>query len=423
MNRRRVHAAAIALICMLGACSAPSDSLAPVVLPDLSPLAESVQRQLRDRSARLTNQLESMTATPAEKASAYGDLGRLLMAAKLTDEAVICFRHAEALDQREMRWPYYLAHAYLRKGKRAEAIAALTRASALRPDDATVLIWLGETYLDDSQPDAADSFFRKALAVQPQSAPALFGAGRAALARQAYSDAAQLLERALLADSKASAVHYPLAMAYRGLGDRDKAQAQLRQRGSTYPALIDPLMQPDEDLLDSTVAHENNGMQALRSGDLAAAESAFRKGLELDRDDETLRYWLGATLYASGDTAAAEREFQEVIKKSPGFANAHFSLGMIALARGQRSAAIEHLRSAVTSDPKLPEARLRLAETLRASGQLQAALPEYEAAVGLDPAIAEAWTGGAQTLIALGRRKEADEWMAKAQRIHPDLSR
>ena len=399
--------------------TAAGETLPPVALPDLSSLAESVQRQVRGGYVVLTQKLGNKSTTRAELAAAHGELGRLLMASKFTDEAASCYLHAETLDSGDMRWPYYLGHAYLRKGDRVRAAAAFERASKLRPTDLNALVWLGETYLDDGRPDAAQPIFQRALSLQPRSAAALFGAGRVALARQAYPEAAQYMERALVVDGRASAVHYPLAMAYRALGDREKAEAHLRQRGSAFPDLADPLMQQDDEILDSTVAYEARGIQALKMADWATAAAAFRKGLELEPGDASLRYWLGSTLFAAGDASGAEREFGAVVRRSPDFAKAHFSLGMIFDASGRHAAAIEQFRAAVKTDPNLPEARLRLAETLRATGQLQASLTQYEAAVKLDPGIAEAWIGGARSLTALGRNQKAYEWLAQARRVHP----
>jgi tetratricopeptide (TPR) repeat protein len=395
------------------------EALAAVVLPVLSPLAESVQRQIRDRHAVLTQTIAKPGASPSELAAAYGALGRVLMAAQFHDEAATCYLHAETLVSDDGRWPYYLGHAYLRKGERDRAADAFQRALTLRPGDVTTLIWLGETYLDDGRLDVAQSAFGRALAVQPQSAAALFGAGRTALARRAYSDAVQNLERALAADNQASAIHYPLAMAYRALGDREKADAHLRQRGTTFPDLPDPLMQQDNEILDSAVAHETRGMQALKNAQPADAAAAFRKGLALEPADPSLRYWLGAALYAAGDLSGAAREFSAVAQQSPEFAKAHFSLGMIEQSRGHHPAAIERFRKAAQADPTLPEARFRLADALRATGQLQASIPEYEAAIKLDPGSAEAWIGGAQALIALGRVEQATEWLSRARRLHP----
>ena len=335
--------AVIAFATMGAACrtavAPPAQTLPPVALPDLSALAPSVQQQVRASHGDLTRAIAA-NKPPADLAAAYGALGRVLMAARFSDEAILCYQHAAALAGTDPRWSYYLGHAYLRKGDRAAAARAFERAVALAPADVNALVWLGETYLDDSRLDDAQSAFARALAVQPQSAAALFGAGRVALARRSYPEAVDDLERALAADSHATAVHYPLAMAYRALGQQDKAAAHLRQRGGTFPEMDDALLQ-DNDVLDSAIAYEDRGMQALKSGDFPAAAEAFRKGLALDPEAASLRYWLGAALYAGGDAAGAEREFSAVAKRSPEFAKAHFSLGAIYDASGRRREAID----------------------------------------------------------------------------------
>jgi len=262
--------------------------------------------------------------------------------------------------------------------------------------------------------------FAGALALQPDSAPALFGAGRAALARQAYAEATGYLERALQVDPRATVINYPLAMAYRGTGQRNKADALLQRRGNTAPDLPDPLLQQADVVLESAVSYEGIGMQALRRQDWGGAVQAFRRGLEVAPDDPALRYWMATAMIASGDAPGAEREFREVVRRQPQFANAHFSLGAILDRRGDKAGALGEYQAAVKAAPNMPEARLRLADTLRAQGQQASAVAQYEEAVKLDPTMADAWIGGAEALVAAGRTADARTWIARARRIHPD---
>jgi tetratricopeptide (TPR) repeat protein len=396
----------------------PAPPAAPVTLPDLSMLAAPVQHQLREAYAQLTATVAKEGAS-ADRAESYATLGRILMAARFGVEAANCFVHAQALAPGDARWPYYLGQAYLRTGDRPRAITEFARVVALQPDNLVARVWLAETYLDDGQLETARASFQAALGVQPQSAAALFGAGRTALALGSYSEAVEMMEKALLADPRASAVHYPLATAYRAINDPGNAEAHLRQRGNTFPDLVDPLMREVDTVLESPIALEGAGLDALRSGDLAGATATFRRGLALQPDDVSLRYWLGAALYASGNTADAEREFAAVVRQSPDYAKAHFSLGAIADANGRTAAAIERYRAAVRADPTLPDARLRLAADLQRIGQMDSALGQYDAVTKLDPGVAEAWIGGGQCLLALGRTEPARDWLARALRLHP----
>jgi hypothetical protein len=79
----------------------------PFVLPALGDLAESVQQQIRDRDTELQQVLARSGTTHADRAAAYGALGRVLMAAKFNEDAASCFSRAEAFETDDMRWPYY----------------------------------------------------------------------------------------------------------------------------------------------------------------------------------------------------------------------------------------------------------------------------------------------------------------------------
>jgi tetratricopeptide (TPR) repeat protein len=427
---RRGPAAAVLLAALVSACSrgaAPSpepDHLSNAVaaascrVPDVSALAESVQVQIHQREDA-ARQMTAGGNAATDRAAALGALGRVLMAAKLNREAAACFVEAQSIAGDDARWPYYAGHAYLRAGDRTGAAARFEQSLKVRPSELTTLVWLGEAYLDDDRVEQAQDAFQRAVSVQPHSAPALFGAGRASLARRDFSSAARYLEQALAADPKASAIHYPLAMAYRGLGERQKADDQLRQRGTAYPTLVDPLMSSDDELLESAMSFENRGMAALRRGDFAGAIGAFRRGLELDATDTSLRYWLGAALYASGNADAATTAFAEVLRRDPDHARAHYSLGAIYDARGDRPRALAEYQAAVRSDPNLPDARLRVAESLRAAGSIDASVEQYQAAVRLDPTMLDGWIGGAHAFMALKQKERANEWLNEAQRVFP----
>jgi tetratricopeptide (TPR) repeat protein len=398
---------------------ASTETLPAPRLPDLSGMSESVRQQLLDGYRTLTEVVGNPAASPAQKADAFGQLGALMLAARLNPEAETCYRHAQMLAPGDFRWPYSSGHVYLAMGDRPNAAASFVRALALKPSDLPALIWLGETYLDEGHPEQAGPTFEKALSVDPNSAAAAFGAGRAALMRQAYADAVKHLQRALALDPRASAVRYPLGMAYRALGDVNRADDELRQRGTTFPQFADPFRPGSADLLRSAIVYENEGIQALKEGNWTAAAAAFRQGLELRPDDPALRHRLASALYASGDVAGATREFEVLVQRSPAFVKGQVSLGVILNLNGRYQEATDRFAAAVKADPNFPEGHLGLAEARRMSGQLEASLTEYERAIALDPAMAESWIGGAQALIGLGRRQAALDWLARARSVHP----
>ena len=417
-----------ACLVALTACRVPAsenvaEKLPAVVLPNLSRLAPPVQQQIEAQFSTATRVIDTPGASSADRAAAYASLGKLLFAAKLSDEAELCYRHAQALARDDMRWAYMLGHVYLTRGESAKAAAAFERALELRPDDLPAIVWLASARLDEGQLDAAESLFLRALTLQPSSATAAFGAGRAALARRAYPEAVERFERALALQSSATAVHYPLAMAYRALGDRAKADQHLTRRGDVWPSLADPIRDQQDERLESVTLYERRGVQALGKQDWPAAIAAFRKGLELDPDDGALRHRLATALYGAGDQVAAAREFEEVLRRHPNYLKADISLGMLHNLNGRYPEAIDRFTAALQVDRNSPEARLGLAEVLRVSGRPQESISHYDEAVRLDPSVAEACIGGAMALITLRRTADAREWLARAQLVHPDQPR
>jgi tetratricopeptide (TPR) repeat protein len=397
-----------------------SQALQPVSLPDLSQMDKAVQQQIGDKYRSLQSLVESRSAPPQNLARAYGDVGNLLMAADDLDAAEEYYLHAQALDPSEMRWPYYLGHVYMNRAAPAKSIASFERALRLRPDDVATLVWLGNVYLDHGQPELAEMQFTRALSAQPRVVAALFGQGRAALAQREYSRAVNYFDQVLAADPRASMTHYPLALAYRGLGDTARAEAHLSQQGTVEVGPPDPLMAELRGLLEGAVAEENRGVRALDSGDFKTAAEHFRKGVALAPDNPAIRHKLGTALSLMGDMQGAVEQFQETVRRSPGFAQAHYSLGVLMAVSGRRQEALESFSTAVKYEPGYVEARLRLADLMRQSGRPDAALIQYAQVMTIDPRAAEAQFGYAMALVQLKRYDEARRRLTEGMSLHPE---
>ena len=397
-----------------------SPALPPVSLPDLSQMDKAVQQQIGDQYRSLLSLVESHSAPPHDLARAYGDVGNLLMAADYLEAAEPYYLHAQAVEPSEMRWPYYLGHVYMNRAAPAKSIASFERALRLRPDDVATLVWLGNVYLDHGQPELADMQYTRALSAQPRVVAALFGQGRAALAKREYSRAVDSFEQVLSADPRASITHYPLALAYRGLGDTARAEAHLSQQGTVEVGPPDPLMAELRGLLEGAVAEENRGVRALDSGDFKTAAEHFRKGVELAPDNPSIRHKLGTAMSLMGDMQGAVEQFQETVRRSPRFAQAHYSLGVLMAVSGRHQEAIERFSTAVKYEPGYVDARLRLADLMRQSGRPDAALAQYAQVLTIDPRAAEAQFGYAMALVQLERYDEARRRLTEGMSLHPE---
>jgi tetratricopeptide (TPR) repeat protein len=418
-------ATSAAVIVLFAACRsqvahAPAgEGLGAVSLPDLSAASGRVQAQLHRQYDALTAKTARPDVARADLATAYGEMGMLLMAAEYRDAAEACLLNAQTLARDVARWPYYLAQLYKSRGETAKAIASFERARALQPNDVTTLVWLAEAYLDQGQPETAEPLLAHALSQQPRSVAVLFDLGRSALARSDYARAVQHLEQALALEPQAAAIHYQLALAYRGLGETAKADAHMRRRSPGEIRPPDPLMQEIEMLLESPVAYEVRGAKALDEQDWKRAAASFRRGIELAPNEPSLHHKLGTALYLDGDTAGAAAEFEAALRVSPQFAKAHYSLGIMHGSMGRPAQAIEHLTAAVRADPGYVEAHLRLGDVLRLSGRAAAALVAYEQAAMLDPRQPDAAFGSALVLVDLRRYREARDRLREGAARYP----
>lgn len=431
--RRLIRAGAVVLSCAVlsGACgSRPKESasqlnppsglgLRPVTLPDFSGMEASVREQMRARSSSLTATIER-PAKAADLGAAYGELGKLLMAATDFDTAEVCYLNAQTLAPTDMRWPYYLGHLYKATGALAKSVASFEKALHLQPNDVATMVWLGDVYLARGRTDAAEPLFTKALTLDPNSAAAHFGAGRVALERKDYAAAVSDLEKTLALDLQATAVHYPLAMAYRGRGDMASAEAHLARKGDIEARPADPLMRELDELLESAEAYNVRGGRELDAGNWSAAAEDFRKGLTLEPADPSLRHRLGTALYQMGDVSGAVEQFEQVIRTSPEFSRAHFSLGVVMEDGGRHTDAIAQFSTALNYEPGYTQARVQLAGALSRAARPNEALAHYERVLDNVPGLKEAVFGYAMALVRLHRYQAARDRLTEGMKIHPD---
>ena len=442
----RRHAPACLVLAVAGACALADEGAAPGPaapgaaaatrplatpeappvesrsLPDLSHLSDAVQRQVRERDARVAQTLADGAAATA-RGRAYGELGLILSAAGLEDAGLPRLIEAERLDPSDPRWSYYLGYLSFESGDFAQAATYFERARELRPADVPTLVWLGRMYLVEGRPGDALPLFRTALATEPDSAAILTWMGRAALERGDHARAVEHLQRALEIEPRATRLHYSLALAYRGLGETARAEAHMRRRGQGEPAIFDPLVQEYYWLLESAQTYHERAAAALTAGDYDAAVTLLRRGLALEPGNPALGYLLGAVLYRKGDVDAAIAQLEDHVRRLPDHVDAQYMLGMMHGERQEFRQAIPRLSAALRHDPDHVDAHLGLAEIYQVTGRLEESFRHWDRVTAIEPGFADAWIEGADVLVRLRRYEEAARRMAAARRRHPDHER
>jgi tetratricopeptide (TPR) repeat protein len=395
-------------------------ALPPATLPDVSRAAAPVQTQLREAYAAMTATVGRPGAAAMERAAAYGDMGKLFIAAEFFDAAARCFDHAEALAPNDMRWPYYRGHLARLLNDPASAASAFQRALAIAPQHVPSLIWLAEMQMAQGRPDKAKPLLLEAQALAPREPAVLYGLGRLALESRDYAEAVKDLEAALALYPSATRVQYPLAMAYRGLGDAAQAEAHLRLRGEVDLPPADALIGDLGGLLKNAAAFETRGTEAIDARKWPEAIAHLRQAIAVSPNNGFTRLNLGTALYMTGDARGALEQFQTAVRLRPDLAKAHYAIGVLKDAAGDDAAAIEAFTTAVQADPAYAEARLSLGDALRRSGRIEPALAEYRVVLDANPSASQASFGYAMGLVRLRRYGEARDRLDEAARTYPD---
>jgi len=402
------------------AAPAPAPALQAVPAPDLSPLEAAVAEQLAAVRSTVDAVLADPASGAAERAVAYGDLGRVYHAYGLLQPARSAYENAAALAPGEFRWPYYLGLLHQAAGDLGAAAGAFDRVLALLPRALPALVHRAEVALAANRPDEAESYLLRALDTDPESAAVRAVLGQVALSRREYARAAELLEAALEALPDADRLHYPLALAYRGLGDEQRAREHLALRGEVGVRPPDALLDEMEALRRGERVQLLRGQTAYRAGRYAEAAEAFRAAVAANPESVPARVDLAAALVAVGDPSGAEDELRRALELAPRNATAHYNLGLILGAAGDATAAARELAAAVESAPRDPGMRLAYAQALAGARRDEEALAAFRVALGQSPLDAAVRLGEAQMLVRLGRYGEARERLEEASATLPE---
>ena len=344
----------------------------PVHSQDLSNLEESVREQITTAQAALAAAAKSPALSEE-----YGKLGQLYHAYSLISAARDCYLNANRLAPKDFRWIYLLGKLDQMEGRFDNAIRHYQLARTLQPDYVAALVNLGNIFLELNRLDDARESFSAALDIDKNNPAAHYGLGQVAVSKRNYAEAVDHFEKTLAQVPDANRVHYSLAMAYRGLGNAEKAKAHLAQQGSVGVRVADPLVDGLRDLITGERVYLARGKVAFDAKRYVDAVTEFRKAVAAKPDSVTARINLGAALSQVGDVNGAVEQFEEALRLEPGRVNAHYNLAVLLARQNKHEQAITHLRSALRVDENDLNARLLLAQEQKNAGRPDESLAEY----------------------------------------------
>jgi tetratricopeptide (TPR) repeat protein len=350
-------------------------------------------------------------------ADAWGHLGRVLLAHAFNAEAVDAFAKAEHLDPADPRWPYLSAEAVVGEDP-DRAVPKLRRAvELLRDGDPDVpRVRLAEALLERGDLDEAESLLRRAHERNPDDARVLLALGQLEVTRGRFEAARDALERAAARAPDVQRPYALLAMTYARLGEPTKARdANERARrlspATSWPdpwmAEVTKLQTGLESILEqattrlkrgepdraaallrvatrhypkSAEAWRQTGIALMQTGDPREAERALRTAVGLDPRNDA-QVMLAYLLARTGRQDEAEAAARAAIASHPTHGEAHFTLALALRGQGRADEVIAALREAVRHQPDLTAAHVGLADALEAAGQHEQAVEVLRAAL------------------------------------------
>jgi tetratricopeptide (TPR) repeat protein len=380
-----VGAIGIVLLCTASAAAQPvlaptRSNLQPVPLPLTDALEPAVVAQLA--SARADVQRTSATGG-RELADAYGELAQILHVYELFDGAEAAYRNAMRLASTDVRWPHLLGYLFAQTGRLDEAVERFADVLRLHPSHREATAHLAEVNLRRGRLAVAREQFQTIVEAFP--AFANNGLGEIALREERFDEAIRRLHAVLERIPTATAVHYPLAMAYRGLGRLDDARRHLDLRGAGTVRVSDPLVDRIRTLVRGERALVLQGRELYEAGQFSEAADAFRRAAAAAPASATAHVNLGLALVQAGDRSSAIDAFRAAAAAAPDDVAAHASLGALLAETGRLGEAAEHLRAAFDRAPEAAATRTLLLRTLIRLGRTDDALTVLARAASLDP--------------------------------------
>ena len=376
--------------------------LLPVPAPDLAEADPAIREQLADHREALDRALAAPgesggagepssgdprgadSAAPGGLAALFGRMGQLYFLYGYDDAARAAFENARRLAPDDLRWPYYLGVLHERRGELEAAARELGSVLDRRPGDAPTLLHLGSVALQANRLDESEQRYRAALEAGADAA-AHYGLGRIALERGEPARAVELLERVLAEHPDSGAVHYQLGLAYRQLGDLERAREHLARRGGEPPAFRDPLVDGLSLLSTGAAVHMDRGNRAMARDRPEEAIEHYRRVVDAAPGDRRAREALASALARSGRAEEALDLYRELARGEEATAVAHYNLGRLLADRGELEEAVAELRRAVELAPDFGNAHYNLATALEQTGRTEEALDAASRAVAAQP--------------------------------------
>lgn len=413
IERRRRAGLFAAVVAAATLAAAEPPAIQQIPRPDLESAEDAVREQVVAALVELDRLVESDSG-PAPLAAAYGHVGRLGLLYELDEMAAAGFANARSLEPGRGDWLYYLGVVRENQGDGEAAARMFRKFLTLIPADGAALIRLGRLELQAQRLEEAEAAFGAALEASPGLAAAQDGLAQVAQARGDLQTAVDLYRQALSQQPEAGAVRYRLGMAYRDLGNLERARQMLADSGSTPASFPDPRMAALQRLAAGSGVHMVRGNTAYVTGDYRAAATHYQRAVRADPENLRARRGLASAFNQLERFAEALSIYEQILDERADDPIVHYNIGTIRVQQGDLEAAVPHFQAAVRASPNYLDAHLNLALALEDLGRLEVAIEHMTRATAIDPQDRELGVQRARLLYRAGRVTAA---AAEARRV------
>lgn len=297
----------------------------------------------------------------------------------------------------------------LQTGNPEQIQAAINDLQALvtkSPDNPIYRFELGRALMAKKALDQAKVQLEEAVRLRPDFNPPKLLLAQILEMKGDHAKALQASEEILRSEPNNLAAHLVRSSALLGMGEKDKAKAEL-------------------DLILKVVPSSSDARFQL--GLLNYSEKNFKQADSIFHDMQSANPGDARGLIGIVETQVAQNEFDSAIKimenelqKNPDRQDYRLALANVKVRAEKYDSAIEDFKTLIGKDPKSEDLYVRLAETYRLKGDLNAAIDNFRKATALAPNDSVPLVRLAMLLDGIGRRAEAKPLYENILRLSPD---
>lgn len=400
-------------------------------------------------------------------AGAYNNLGVLYFRKGLTEEAIVAFSRALALDERMGVARRNLEIAYGESGILERRLEELEERLRANPDDLEALVQSGIAEKTAGRLDRAHTLFQRAIELDPDSSVLHFLLAETLYNRGLHEEAMRSVRRSIELHPENPDALYLIGFILGDLGRGEEAAEANRRAVNLNPTLVRAQanlsletyrheMTPSQQQKTPAGAHITLGRALRQKGYFQEALREYEKAIEggeanaevlqamlelylLQRDtgaaiatadrfarefSPTAKTWnnRGVALQLEGRHAEAEDSYTRALSVDSSYPFAHNNLGVLLWHKNDTKGAINSFRRALQAPGPPVEARLNLALGLFRRKHTELALEAYRQVLASAPEHPVAWNGIGLILVDLEKYSDARNAFARAIQANPDFA-